>query len=179
MTTTDPIDARIGLLFDRMDGDGDGRVTWADYRRTVERFLDGYRLAADGREGLALRTAYQVWWLELQRHAGGADGLTKDEYVSATRAAVGDTSRANLVDGLSHALFDVMDGNDDGLVDRAEFARLLSLRGFTGPAADGVFDGLDLDRDGFISRPEYVRSWRDFFFADDPDSPGTRYLGRI
>ncbi len=178
MTSTDPIDGRIGRLFDQMDVDGDGYVTWADYLRTIDRFVDGYELDPDGYEGLALRTAYQVWWLELQRHTDIADRLSKDEYVRATRAAVADTTRANVVNGLSHALFDVMDTDDDGLITRDEFARLLELRGLTSPDAKGMFGGLDRDEDGYISRQEYVRSWWEFFNSDDPTAPGCLYLGR-
>jgi Ca2+-binding EF-hand superfamily protein len=176
---TTPIDARIGKLFDLMDADGDGHVTWTDYQRTIDRFVDGYELEPDDRESLALWTAYQTWWLELRRHANDAEQLSRDEFVPAMRAAVTDTSRANLVDGLSHALFDVVDTDDDGLIERDEFARLLGLRGITDSDAMDVFDGLDTDGDGSISRQEYVRSWREFFRSDDPTDPGSRYFGRL
>jgi Ca2+-binding EF-hand superfamily protein len=179
MVATKPVGQKVERLFELMDTNGDGYVEWDDYQRVIDRFRDGYRLEPDSRKAQALEAAYRVWWLELQRHAGGVGPLAREDYVAATCAATADTSRVNLVDGLSHALFDIMDTDDDNLIDRDEFAHLLAVRELTSPDAIGVFDILDTDGDGRISRQEYLASWRHFFQEDTADTPDSWYFGKL
>ncbi|MFI1936524.1 EF-hand domain-containing protein [Streptomyces purpureus] len=177
MTTTTSRDTRLERLFEATDVNADGYVEWADHQLIVERILDAYKTERDGQEGQTLKAAYAMAWQEVRRHAGGKERLNKAEYTAALRATVLDTSRFNLVEALPHAVFDIIDTDGDGLIDKGEYQRWLEVWDITAPDAMNVFHALDTDGDGTISRQESVRSWREFFLSDDPRAAGTLFFG--
>lgn len=179
MTTATLGDVRLEKLFDATDSNGDGTVEWSDYEKIVDRYLKGFNADKNSREAHALRAVHQMYFAELVRHAHGKDRLTKPEYVAAVQSLAMDTSRFNMVEGLPHAIFDVIDTDDDNGISRAEFQKFLKVWDVTDPSAMETFDRLDTDGDGTISRQEYIRSWREFFYSPDPNAPGAFYLGKV
>ncbi len=177
--TTASVDLKLEQAFNAMDTNNDGYLEWPDYQRLVDRYLNGYKIDKNGMKGQALQVAHQATWLEVQRHANGSPRLSKDEYIAAIRAASVDTSRFNVVEGLPHAIFDVMDTDDDNTISKDEFAKFLEVWEVTAPEAMDVFTRLDTDGDGSISRQEYIRSWREFFYSSDLDAPGSLYFGQL
>ncbi|MFB9907743.1 EF-hand domain-containing protein [Allokutzneria oryzae] len=181
MTTTGPdtINARYARTFDALDANKDGHLEWPDYQTLIDRYLAAYGLDKNDRRSRALHACYQMQWMELLRHAGvKGDRLTKDEFVAATRQASLDTSRLNVVEGGSHAIFDVVDADEDNEITGDEFARLLAdVWKVTSLEAMETFDQLDSDGDGCISRQEFIRAVREYYYADDPDAPGAVFFG--
>ncbi|MFI8192230.1 EF-hand domain-containing protein [Streptomyces sp. NPDC085946] len=176
---TDPITMKLDRLFAATDTDGDGYVDWNDYRRLVDRYLSAYKIDKSDRRAQALLIVYQMQWAELLRHADGVDRLSKEQYRFASRAASVDTSRFNMVEGVAHALFDVMDTDGDNTISEAEFKQYLDVWDITDPSAMDTFHELDLDGDGFISRQEFIRAVREFFYSSDLESPGSLFFGRL
>ncbi|MYW01146.1 EF-hand domain-containing protein [Streptomyces sp. SID3343] len=181
MTTAiaDPITVKLNALFSVTDTDTDGYVDWADYQRIVDRYLTAYKIDRNDRRARSLTTAHQMYWMELLRHANGPDQLNREQYQHANRAASVDTSRFNMVEGLAHAIFDVMDTDDDNTISRSEFKRFLDVWGIDAPDAMDTFARLDTDGDGVISRHEYIRAIREFFYSPDLDAPGSLFFGRL
>ena len=105
MATRDPLDMKIGKVFDALDADRDGYVEWADYESLVDRHMVAYRLAENDRRVTALAAVYAMLWLEFLRHAGAdGDRLGKREYIAANRAVSIDTSRMSMTEGVPHAV---------------------------------------------------------------------------
>ncbi|PRX99031.1 EF-hand domain-containing protein [Allonocardiopsis opalescens] len=182
MTTAyaDAVGDTLGRLFDVIDSDHDHRVEWADYQRLVDRYLTGYALAPDSRKAVALRTAYRMAWTELLRHAGGPEPrLDRAEFIAALRTAVVDTSRFNLVEGLAHAVFDVLDADGGNTIGREEVIQLMDVLGVTTTDGLQVFSAMDADGDGNVSRQEFIRSAREFFYRADPRAPGGIIFGMV
>ncbi|MFI8306199.1 EF-hand domain-containing protein [Streptomyces sp. NPDC085927] len=183
MTTTaqDVITIKLERNFDVMDANHDGYVDWADYHKLADRYIQAYRLDKDDRRARAIHTFCQIYWLELLRHAGvEGDRLTKDQYVTANRLAVIDTSRLNVTEGGGHAIFDVIDVNGDNEISKDEFARFLrDVWRSDAPDAMDVFHRLDTDGDGVISRQEFIRAVREHFLSNDPEAPGSLFFGHI
>ncbi|AEH09612.1 MULTISPECIES: EF-hand domain-containing protein [Protofrankia] len=179
--TSDPINIKIGQVFDTLDANQDGYVDWSDYQRLIDRHISAYRLDRNDRRVAALTATYAISWQEILRHAGSSsDRLTKDEYVAATRLASIDTSRINLIEGLPHAVFDVIDVNGDNEVSGDEFARYTQdVWGIAAPDALEAFTALDIDGDGLISRQEFIRAFREFYFSSDLHAPGSLLFGRL
>ncbi len=176
--TADAIKRKLEQLFNATDANNDGYVEWADYQRIVDRYLTAFTIDKDERKGQTLQVTYQMYWLELLRHANRSQRLTRDEYIAANRAASVDTSRFNMVEGLPHAIVDIMDNDDDNEINKEEFAQFLQASGITAPHAMDTFTALDTDGDGRISRQEYVRSVREFFHSGtDLKAPGSLYFG--
>ncbi|MFF8320576.1 EF-hand domain-containing protein [Streptomyces bobili] len=183
MTTTvqDVITIKLQREFDALDANQDGYLAWADYQQLADRYVQAYQLAKDDRRARALFSFYQIYWLELLRHAGvDGDRLTKDEFVTASRLAAIDTSRLNVAEGGGHAIFDVIDVDGDNEISKAEFSRFLrDVLKSDAPDAMEAFTRLDTDGDGCISRQEFIRTVREHFFSNDPDAPGSLIFGRV
>jgi Ca2+-binding EF-hand superfamily protein len=176
----DPITVKINRMFQAVDGNGDGYAEWNDFDRIAGRYLSAYKIAKDDRRALALRAAYQMYWMELLRHADvPADRLTKEQFQQALRALVVDTSRFNMVEGASHAVFDIMDVDGDNVISKSEFKQYLNAWDVTDPSAMDMFSMLDTDGDGYISRQEFIRATREFYYSPDLSVPGSFFFGRI
>lgn len=173
------IDLKLKNLFNGMDANNDGYVEWADYQRVIDWYLTVFRTDKDTRKGLALQVGYQMLWLELLRHANGDQRLSRDEYVAANRATSVDTSRFNMVEGIPHALFDIIDSNDDDKISKEEFAELMKLWRITASDAMETFTMLDRDRDGHISRQEFLRATWKLAYAADLATPGSLHFEHL
>lgn len=168
------IELKINQIFNALDTNNDGYVEWADYQRIVDRYLTAYKVNRDTRKGLALQVGYQMLWLELLRHANGSSQrLSRDEFVPANRAASVDTSRFNMVEGIPHAIFDIIDSNDDNKISREEFAQLLKHWEDPAPDAMETFTMLDRDGDGYISRQEFLRAVWKLRYSSDLATPSS------
>ncbi|MFF5638737.1 EF-hand domain-containing protein [Streptomyces sp. NPDC012825] len=177
--TADPITTKLDHLFSATDNDNDGYVEWADYQRLIDRYLSAYKIDKNDRRAHALTAAYQMYWMELLRHADGNNRLNKEQYHHANRAASVDTSRFNMVEGVPHAIFDVMDTDGDNTISKEEFKQFLDVWGISAPDAMDTFAQLDTDGDGSISRHEYIRAVREFFYSPDLDAAGSLFFGRL
>lgn len=177
----DVIATKLERAFDTMDANQDGYLDWTDYQQLSDRYTEAYRLDKSDRRARALQTFCQIYWLELLRHAGvDADRLTKDQFVTANRLAVIDTSRLNVTEGGGHAVFDVIDVDGDNEISKDEFARMLrDVWKSDAPDAMDSFHKLDTDGDGAISRQEFIRAVRQHFLSNDPDVPGSLFFGRV
>ncbi|MDV9186856.1 EF-hand domain-containing protein [Streptomyces sp. SR27] len=177
--TTDPITIKLDQMFGATDTDNDGYVDWSDYQRLVDRYLSTYKIGKNDRRAQSLLIAYQMQWAELLRHADGVDRLSKEQFHFANRAASVDTSRFNMVEGLPHAIFDLMDVDGDNTISKAEFKQYLDVWNITDPSAMDTFAQLDTDGDGAISRQEFIRAVREFFYSSDLETPGSLIFGRL
>ncbi|MGC5394252.1 EF-hand domain-containing protein [Streptomyces sp. DT20] len=177
----DIVTIKLDRTFDTMDANHDGYVDWTDYQKLADRYIQAYKLGKDDRRARALQTFCQIFWLELLRHSGvDGDRLTKDQFITANRLAVIDTSRLNVTEGGGHAIFDVLDENGDNEISKDEFARFLrDVWKSDGPDAMDMFTKLDTDGDGAISRHEFIRAVREHFLSNDPDAPGGLFFGHV
>lgn len=179
--TQDTVAAKLERQFDALDVDQDGFLSWTDYETLGRRYLDAYKVDKDDRRAHAILAMTQMHWVELLRHAAvDADRLTKEQYVTATRLLAVDTSRFQMIDGSSHAIFDLVDADGDNEISRQEFGRMLrEVWKSDAPEALQAFDTLDTDGDGAISRVEFIRSVREHYLSDDPKAPGSLFFGQV
>ncbi|MER6252767.1 EF-hand domain-containing protein [Streptomyces sp. NPDC001584] len=177
----DVITIKLERTFDTMDANQDGYLDWSDYQKLADRYIKAYKLGKDDRRARALQSFVQIYWLELLRHAGvDGDRLTKDQFITANRLAVIDSSRLNVTEGGGHAIFDVIDVDGDNEISKDEFARFLrDVWKSDAPDAMEAFNKLDTDGDGAISRHEFIRAVREHFLSNDPDAPGSLFFGRV
>lgn len=179
-TATDPITLKLEALFQATDTDNDGYVDWSDYQRIIDRYLSAYKINKQDRKAQSLTIAYQMYWTELLRHAGGNDRLDREQFAHANRAASVDTSRYNMMECIPHAIFDIADTDGDNTISKPEFKQFLDLLwGSKAPDAMDTFARLDTDGDGVISRHEYIRAIREFFHSPDLDVPGSLFFGHL
>jgi Ca2+-binding EF-hand superfamily protein len=171
---TDSVHQRIERTFDGLDSNHDGYVDWSDYQNLVDRYLGAFQLDRGDRRARALQSIHEMLWLELLRHAGaGEDRLLKNVFVAATRLTIVDTSRLNVVEGLGHAIFDVVDTDGDNEINKDEFDRLLRDVWQADSTESGkAFGRVDTDDDGTISRQEFLRAAHKYFNSSDLNGAG-------
>ncbi|MGW4376773.1 EF-hand domain-containing protein [Streptomyces albidoflavus] len=178
--TQDTVGTKLERQFDALDLDQDGFLSYADYEKFGQRYIEAYGIDKHDRRARALLVSVQVQWLELLRHANAeTDRLSKEQYVAAARLAMADTSRFHLIEGSGHAIFDVIDMDGDNEIGRSEFERFLrDVWRSEAPDAMDSFAALDSDGDGAISRMEFIRSVREHYLSDDPSAPGSLFFGQ-
>ncbi|WP_306368475.1 EF-hand domain-containing protein [Nocardiopsis sp. CC223A] len=176
--TTATDSSRFDRFFFAHDTDSDGHVDWSDYERLVAAYLDAAKADRAGHRAAALKVTFQMWWMELLRHAQvQGQRLSREEYTRALQALLVDTSRFNMLEGLAHAVFDVLDADGDDQIGRDEFQALLRALKVPDFAAADLFHALDTDGDTVLSRHEVVRAVREFFSSPEDNPSGGIFFG--
>lgn len=161
--------------FHHLDHDGDGYVTAQDFEQMARTIINAFGIDESSPKAIQLREGYRrTFEMVLGMVDMNRDGrVGPDEFTCVMVALSGKTPAAQLR-GVCAAEFAAADGDDDGVITRAEFVHLLSSIGQSSGDADAAFDALDRDHDGRISRAEYVAAWEDYLVSDNPNSAGAR-----
>ncbi|MEU7278176.1 EF-hand domain-containing protein [Streptomyces sp. NPDC045431] len=151
--------------FRSMDADGDGSVGRDDFLRAPRRLLEELGIPEDAGKGRALMDANERQWGFLLSIADkDEDGtLTVDEY---TAARISPSFRAPQHQGegdVSGTLFDVLDADGDGSIDRDEFVRAADFLGMTAEEAGEYFARLDADDSGRVDGKEFLKAVKRFY----------------
>lgn len=77
----------------------------------------------------------------------------------------------------ANGLFRLLDADEDGLIGRLEYRRLLESLFVDETDADESFAHLHLDGDGRLSQEQFVDLHREFFCSADPGVPGCWFWG--
>jgi Ca2+-binding EF-hand superfamily protein len=74
-------------------------------------------------------------------------------------------------------VFDVFDGDGNGTICEAEWASFLKVHNVSPIYAQFVFPAIDLNQDGRLSKAELLTLLREFYFSDEPATPGNFLFG--
>ncbi|MBM7168667.1 EF-hand domain-containing protein [Streptomyces sp. G44] len=150
-------------IFRMLDVDGDGVISRAEYLARPERAA--VRLGRDTGDPLVAvaRSSHERVFSAMD--ADGDGQVTFEEYAAWAGAQTFDEVCREALG----SLFDLADTDADGMLDRAEFARLREVLGNRADNAAEAFDALDTDGDGRVDRDEYLSAIR--AFVSDGASP--------
>ncbi|MEL6271305.1 MAG: EF-hand domain-containing protein, partial [Chloroflexota bacterium] len=89
-----------------------------------------------------------------------------------------DDRYVEIIAPIARHIFNMLDQNENGKVSIKEWR--LFARAYRIPESDvdDLFGTLDENDSGFITREEFGRMITDFFFSEQPDSPGNYIFGR-
>ncbi|GAA4533604.1 EF-hand domain-containing protein [Amycolatopsis samaneae] len=183
MTTSDFLATKIGHGFDRLDADGDGRLTENDHvvaGQRIAAFL-GYALGAPAERKII--DAYLKIWRELHLPyvPGGETAITRERFVESTRTLADDPAAARATVGaLAETFVSLVDSDGDGRISPDEY--LVFLRGhvpdLTENEAAEAFAHLDRDGDRSLTAEEFIDAIIEFWTSADPEAPGNWWMGR-
>ena len=181
MSATEQLHDRYQRVFQQLDHDGDGVVTGADFKLTASSVINEFGLEPTSPKALLLQDGYAKAWALLRQDLDlNEDGsISPEEFVTATANLAGQQVYRDHVSEVGRAEFAAADLDDDGILSKDEFVRLVKA---TGPSAENVeaaFMQLDQDGDGQISQEEYVTAWEDYLTSGDPDSAGSQVFARL
>lgn len=168
---------KVAVVFDAMDVDRDGFLTEADFQSLAARWTAARDWEPGSEHHTRLVGLMTGWWDVL-----AASDLDRDDRVTLAEVlAVNDgwqaLSEANR--DTANTMFDAIDENADGRISAQEYRRLIEVWTGRDTDTDEIFPRLDRDGDGYISRDEFAELWSQFWFGDDPNSPGTWVFGRF
>lgn len=143
-----------------MDGDGDGVIAAYDYLSRIDRTVLATGRTEDDPLVVTARAEGRKAWAAMDANDDGK--LTFDEY----NAWVGADEFDNICRFALGSLFDLVDADGDGALDKAEFMMLRTALNNPPGNAAAAFDALDTDGDGRVGRAAYLASIRAYIVGD-------------
>jgi EF hand len=105
--------------------------------------------------------------------------ITLEEWFIYFDAVLGNKDYHEEVLALSSAIFTVVDTDESGHLDKAEWADLFRVYNIPIIYVDETFAKIDINRDGNLSKEEVMTMINEFYFSNDPDSAGSYMFGPI
>jgi len=140
--------ASAKVVFHQLDKDNNGVIDSAELRHALKKNKGLRQICEDA--GLD-----PDWGVFEELDTDGSGTITKSEFLAGVNAAMGTNAAIR-------ALFDCIDDEGDGKVQRHELESMLHSKRFKGMLeAAGIkenqlaFDSIDKDKDGVISWPEF------------------------
>ena len=174
---TDLQKRKLTRMFHVFDTNHDGVLEEVDYLGFADNLVSARGLAPDSPMRTELRARYQFVWANLSRATGGKP-VTPEVFLGFNDALLADKANydrniAVLVD----TAFKTLDADGDGKVTLDEYRVYLRAHGLDEKLATEIFPRLDLNGDGHLSVEEVEKLIHQFYFSDDPASPGNLVLG--
>jgi Ca2+-binding EF-hand superfamily protein len=169
---------KIGRVFEALDANGDGLLEEADFAALTERWADLGDVGPGSPAHVRLIVVMMGWWRTLLAASGQTplEMVTMDDVLGV----IDDLGPLrNPVTATAETLFAAVDEDQDGLITRSEYRRMIEAWSGCNTDTDEVFPLLDLDGDGYLSRAQFAELWTDFWAGDDPRSPGNWVFGRF
>lgn len=163
------------------DADKNGLVERGDFDAIVAN-LGAIRGLGEGSADLAdLRGRYLEHWAMLERLlTAGQTGASLEHWLSFLDSIVSDEKvYQQAIPSLADFVFDVLDGNKDGVVSRDEFAAFYRAYRVDQGIVDELFSRLGKTATDTLSKTEVQRLVQDFYFSEDPASAGNFLYGAL
>ncbi|MGH8791202.1 MAG: EF-hand domain-containing protein [Stackebrandtia sp.] len=173
-------DRKLIRRFELMDADHDGQLEREDYEALAERLVQGLDAPPESPKARAVQDTYGRFWDEyISRMDADGDGkVTKQEYIKAIdRQSFDQAAFDRAFKPHFQAVARLCDTDDDGMVSREEFARMMRVHGVSAQEASASFEQIDQDHDGTLSVDELVNAARNYYLSDEPDVPGSSFFG--
>ncbi|MEX2981251.1 EF-hand domain-containing protein [Streptomyces sp. C36] len=166
-TTADTTPTR--RVFAMMDADGDSVISAHDYLSRIDRAVRATgRTEDDPLVAIARAEGLKAWGVM----DANADGLlTFEEY----DAWVDGDKFDNICQFALGSLFDLVDTDGDGALDRTEFTTLRTALNNPPGNAAAAFDALDTDGDGRVARAAYLAAIRAYVVGESSPMGETLY----
>ncbi len=160
-TTTTAATTPTQRVFAMMDRDGDGVISADDYLSRIDRVVRATGRSEDDPLVAIARAEGRKAWGVMDADADGR--LTFAEY----DAWVDGDKFDNVCQYALGSLFDLVDADGDGALNRAEFTTLRTALNNPPGNAGAAFAALDTDGDGLVARGAYLAAIRAYVVGDD------------
>ncbi len=177
---TDFQQRKLMKLFSMYDADCDGLIVGEDFDNVAKQLATIANWSARSPKGLTLFNQFSQEWQCLQK-ASDTDGdrkISLDEWFVYYEGVLGDEKQyQERVRSLTALVFDVFDQDGNQKMSQDEWANLLRVYHVSPIYVPAIFSRLDGDGDGFLSREDVTQAMDDFFYSNDPESPGNQMFG--
>jgi len=98
--------------------------------------------------------------------------LTEAVMIESLKKQKNDPKVKAIMEDVCRDMFDVMDTNEDGYIQREEFRRAFDNIGIPDSCfAEQAFNAIDTNHDGKLSFDEVTHAFLEFLLSEDEDSP--------
>jgi len=168
---------KVRSYIKRLDLDGDGKLTRADYEMLVDSYLKLGQID-ELRAKQITRRILGVWDSFFSIIA--ADGaITTDQWIAVIRRSPF-LSLFRVVIEYMNLFFDLIDTNGDGVIQKEEFAFFLKIFCVEEKAeVIEAFQALDTDGDGKIDHNEFMNAAIEYWMSNDDSLPSKLFFGPL
>lgn len=159
--------------FTRIDFDGDGAVTKADFEGMAKRFIETAKFSGDKAAELT-KTVLAIW--DSISAASGSDKITLDAFIASAKNAI---SKPETFKGPLPHFFHAVDLDSDGQISQAEYQEFFRILGLDPALAEASFKAIDTNNDGQLSMDEFSQAGVEFFVKDDEACPTKLFWGPL
>jgi len=158
-----------------LDYDKDGKVSREDHQSLAERAVAAGGIDPGSKQARQIHTKINQSYDDLFACIKNGEPATYEEVVDSLYARIDEFKRC--IHQNTHAFFDMIDSNADGMIQLSEFRQYYYIFGLKAVEADQVFKMIDTDGDGVIDRNEFIDFVLKFFFLEDESHPSKNYVG--
>ncbi|MCA9719363.1 MAG: hypothetical protein H6713_39800 [Myxococcales bacterium] len=174
---------KLKHLFNFVDTNNDGVLTVHDTELVADAIaaLRGLKPGDDGYDNF--RAGFMYYWADVREASDlNKDGVvTIDEWVTYHNEMLADPERYDATAQTSaNLMFALVDVDDDGVITLDQYCGWLGAWGLTDPSALAeVKRHLDPEGKGTLTLDEVLAYTREYFYSDDPGSPGNWSMGPL
>ena len=172
---------KLTKAFNALDHDGSGVITQQDLELSAQSTAQvrGYKAGSPEYQSIYDKSVTKPW-NDLAKMDGDGDGkVTLDEFIAYYDKPANDPTLSELITSGGETLFNVGDTDGDGEISLENFKKMNLVWQSDEAQAEQTFAKLDTNGDGSINKEEFLAHVKDFFFSDDPASPGNLILGPV
>jgi hypothetical protein len=112
-------------------------------------------------------------------HCSHSNQISLDEWLAYYDIVLNDATYQDELMLLPEAVFNVMDVDQSGLLDKGEWADLFRVYNIPVIYVEETFHRIDVDGDGRLSKTEVIAMIQDFLYSSDPGNPANYMFGPI
>ncbi len=167
-------------FFNVFDTDKDGFLEQADLERVIQKLAAVQNLEAGSPTYDNLHAKWMFVWNTLQKvsDANRDNLVSPEEWITLVDMTLtSEEAYQQIMYSIGSSTFDAVDTNNDGIIGVAEWTAFFKAHDIDEAVAEETFARLDLNSDGHISKDEGLELLHQFFYNNDPETPGNLFFG--
>lgn len=169
---------KIARMFDAYDYDSSKVLTKSDFDSVIEHLT---KQLPDSKKS-SIESQFSGFWSSLHKEADlDADqNVRLEEWLSYFDKLLNDANfKSTGIDSGVEVIFNSLDKDGDGKISVEEYTEMLAAWKISNAEANAIYAKLDINGDGLISKEELKQLYEQFYYSEDPESPGNYVHGLI
>lgn len=174
---------KLHKIFDTFDIVKDQHLDWADFDEAAKRYIAAHNLAEGSPKAKELHEIYLHLWEECIQKPCDVSNDAKvnvDEWINAFYTILNTRAGHEDIDFIGKAIYESIDINHDRRVTLEEFTIFHKVYNiYDEKLTPEVFSIIDNNHNGTLSKEEIIEAINQFFYSNNPKSPGNYLFGKL
>ena len=176
---------KLMKLFGMYDANNTGTLYLSDFEHIANRLakMKGWRQGGSDYHRLMDKLMHR--WIHLRSEVKAtlghrpAEFVTLDEWLHYYEQVLKDDEYRAPINEIEDLIFEAVDADASGSLELQEWQSLFQIYGIPVIYAEEAFAKIDQNQDGCLSREELLPLIEEFYYSDDPRSPGNYIFGPL